>query len=383
MQFIIRRTERLLRGYRRCIVNVRAENITGIGAVICCRATVGLLFAVFCSLVFVASYSSDAEAKSRTCVRLETQLASLSSGGGRPNSRVRKAIRSQLTQIKIAKKRLRQLGCSKRRLFFFRDAHPSCGRMRGALQRMRNNLAALQSRGSGRASSTKKQRAKIRRAMRRHQCGTRTASRSVVDEIFGKKSKKNKKQPRGADATANRLRNHNTVRTLCVRMCDGYFFPVSFSTKKGSARGDANACERLCPGTEMELFKHKTAGQTADDMVSVATGKPYLSLPNAFAYQKSFNPNCSCNFRKALETGVVAGDEKKQVLLKRQRTRSTLQKIAMPIWRPDSTADPETSANRLGRLDLAKLGTPAQQRPFNQVSQRRVRVVGEAFLPSQ
>ncbi len=361
-------------------MHVRAFCAASFGAVVSWRTTALLVFAVLLSLLFATAFSTEAEANSRVCKRLETQLASLSRGGGRPSSRVRKAIKGQLSQIGIAKRRLKQLGCSKRRLFFFRDAHPSCGQMRGALQRMRNNLAALRARGSGRTSSSKSQRAKIRRAMQRHQCGTRTAKRSVVDEIFEKKSKKKRKK--SDDQTANRLRSHGT-RTLCVRTCDGYFFPVSFSTKKGAAEGDANACERLCPGTEMQLFHHKTAGQTADDMVSATTGKPYLSLPNAFAYQKSFNPNCSCNFRKTVATGVVAGDEKEQVVIQRQQATRALQKIAMPIWRPDSTADPETAANRLGKLDIAKLGSPARQRPFDQISQRRVRVVGEAFLPSQ
>lgn len=353
-----------------------------------------LALAIFAAVFFAALSFSSAQAESRTCKRLERQLASLGSGGGRASSRVSKAIRGQQKQIGIAKRKLGQLRCSKRRLFFFRDAHPSCKRLRGALQRMRNNLAALKARGGNRggAKPTKRQRAKIRRAMRRNECGaTRSAKRnqdeSIADQVFGKKSKgRKRKKTRAVDdakQTAKLPVSRKTSRMVCVRTCDGYFFPVSVSTKRSFANGDAKACEKLCPGTEMKLYFRKSANDDPRKLFSVANGKSYSALPTAFAYQKSFNPNCSCNFRQAVKQNkTIAGKEKRKNVAARTAKRA-VQKTAMPIWRPDSAADPETAANRRGKLDLAALGAPNEKRPFDQVSQRNVRVIGDTFLPSQ
>jgi len=352
------------------------------------------LFAVFMAALFAVMTSAPAHAESRTCKRLESQLASLGSGGGRPSRRVSRAINNQQKQIGIAKRRLRQLNCSKRRLFFFRDAHPSCKGLRGALQRMRNNIAALKARGGGNggARSTKRQRKKIRRALRRHECGvTRSARRnqqeSIADQVLGNKSKERKRKKSRRNDDAKKLAklpvSRKTSRMLCVRTCDGYFFPVSLSTKRNIANGDAKACETLCPGTEMKLYFRKSPGDDPKKLVSVASGKPYTALPTAFAYQKSFNPNCSCNYRQAVDRNTtIAGEEKKKKVAARTAKRA-VQKTAMPIWRPDSAADPETTANRRGKLDLAALGAPNEKRPFDQISQRNVRVIGETFLPSQ
>ena len=356
------------------------------------RLAVIVVFAFLASLFFAFVTSETAQAESRTCKRLATQLASLPRGGAkRSSNRVQKAIQGQLSQIKIAKRRIRQLGCSKRRLFFFRDAHPSCGRMRGALQRMRNNLDALRSRGgsSGNAGSSKKQRAKIYRAMKRNRCGEqRSAKRSnddsIVDQIFSKKSKNRDRKAAKRGAEANRVTKATRSRTICVRTCDGYFFPVNFSTKKRGKGVNVAACEQLCPGTEMRLYYDNAASDDPTKMISVATGQPYSALPNAFTYQKSFNPNCSCNYRQSVRAGVVAGEEQKQAKVERRHARRVVQKTALPIWRPDGAADPETAANRRGNLDLTALSLAKRRPEGNQIaSQRNVRVVGETFLPAQ
>ena len=37
-----------------------------------------------------------------------------------------------------------------------------------------------------------------------------------------------------------------TYRTICVRLCDGYFFPVSFSTLPNHFPRDADICQQKC-----------------------------------------------------------------------------------------------------------------------------------------
>ena len=84
-----------------------------------------------------------------------------------------------------------------------------------------------------------------------------------------------------------------TYRTLCVRTCDGYYFPISYSTIPGKFAEDEALCRRMCPAAEVDLFSHRNPGEDVNRAVSLS-GKPYTELPTAFSYRKQLNPACSC-----------------------------------------------------------------------------------------
>jgi len=42
----------------------------------------------------------------------------------------------------------------------------------------------------------------------------------------------------------------NTYRTLCVRSCDGYYFPISYATGRGRFKTDAAVCASMYPPGE-------------------------------------------------------------------------------------------------------------------------------------
>jgi hypothetical protein len=48
-----------------------------------------------------------------------------------------------------------------------------------------------------------------------------------------------------------------TYRTVCVRLCDGFYFPISFSTYRSHFQKDAQRCEQSCPNRS-RLFAHPT-----------------------------------------------------------------------------------------------------------------------------
>lgn len=83
-----------------------------------------------------------------------------------------------------------------------------------------------------------------------------------------------------------------TYRTLCVRLCDGFYFPISFSTLRGRFAVDAKQCEQSCP-TRSRLFVHRNPGQDVDDMVDL-DGRPYRSLPTAFLHRAQYVADCTC-----------------------------------------------------------------------------------------
>ena len=94
----------------------------------------------------------------------------------------------------------------------------------------------------------------------------------------------------GAAARANdRSRGY---RTVCVRMCDGFYWPVSFSTPRSRLYRDATVCSASC-GTEAKLFHFASNGGQIEDAVDL-TGRVYGRLPNAFKYRKALVQGCAC-----------------------------------------------------------------------------------------
>jgi len=82
-----------------------------------------------------------------------------------------------------------------------------------------------------------------------------------------------------------RLDDGATYRTMCVRLCDGYFWPVSFTATKREFARDSEICERSC-GTPAVLHFYRNPGQESQDMVDL-TGQPYAKLGTAFRYRVS------------------------------------------------------------------------------------------------
>ena len=84
-----------------------------------------------------------------------------------------------------------------------------------------------------------------------------------------------------------------TFRTVCVRACDGYYFPISYSTVQSRFADDARTCQRECPATAAELYTYRNPGEDIGQAVSLG-GQSYSALPTAFQYRKEFSAACSC-----------------------------------------------------------------------------------------
>jgi hypothetical protein len=77
---------------------------------------------------------------------------------------------------------------------------------------------------------------------------------------------------------------------VCVRACDGSFFPVS--NFGGNASDLQEVCQLLCPNATVALYSFPLGG-VIDEAVSV-NGEPYASLPNAHKFEQTFDASCSC-----------------------------------------------------------------------------------------
>lgn len=79
---------------------------------------------------------------------------------------------------------------------------------------------------------------------------------------------------------------------VCVRLCDGYFFPLSASTG-GDAAAQGAACNSLCPDAPTDVY-YRTGGDRIEDSVS-SHGQLYSALPVALRYRGTSDATCSCH----------------------------------------------------------------------------------------
>jgi Protein of unknown function (DUF2865) len=93
-----------------------------------------------------------------------------------------------------------------------------------------------------------------------------------------------------------------TYRTLCVRLCDGYYFPISFSTLPQHFDRDADACQSKC-AAPVELYYHQNPGSDVEQALSHKTKQLYSSLKVAKLYRTKYLPGCSCKQTEYLPSG--------------------------------------------------------------------------------
>lgn len=340
-------------------------------------------------LLALALPVAAAEASPQACRRIEGQLASLGTSRGGSSAQLKRydtAIARQQQQLQRAREQAHQLGCGR----FLSGINSSCNSLKSTMGRMQSNLVELQRTRATMGSGNRGQRAKLLAALDANNCrAPRTPSREAA-----KPAPQRPAAPQTANAQSGVVRigrQSGNFRTMCVRTCDGYYFPVSYSVPQSAFERDANACQAMCPGTNVELHYHRMPGQESEDMVSVATGLPYREMKNAFLYRKpgtSVPAGCGCEaatgtFQQAGAAGgfsVIAGDYEAGIVADEPAETAA---IPLPADRPDPAEDPETLASRDGGLDadtLKRLATPIR-RPAEGGGERHIRVVGPVFLP--
>ena len=104
-----------------------------------------------------------------------------------------------------------------------------------------------------------------------------------------------------------------------MRLCDGYYFPISFSVTPDRLERDAQVCASRC-GSQGRLFVHNNPGGSADDMVDLA-GRPYRQLKTAFLYRTEYVASCTC---QPQPWEAASQDRHRGYALARPRARATV-----------------------------------------------------------
>ena len=84
-------------------------------------------------------------------------------------------------------------------------------------------------------------------------------------------------------------------RSVCVRLCDGFFFPIGDLPNDGDISGHEALCTGLCPGAPARLYVVPSGSDRIEDAVGVQSRKPYTALPVAFRHAAKTDRTCSCH----------------------------------------------------------------------------------------
>lgn len=158
------------------------------------------------------------------------------------------------------------------------------------------------------------QREAILQEMARFGCGADGSSasftnerQSVFDRIFGTTSE--------GDFTDGQMvdggdywgyQGYQTVRTVCVRLTDGYFWPISYATLPDYVSNDSMTCQASCPTTPVRLYFYDNPGQEPEQMRN-EFGEAYTALPSAFAYRDKLDTSATANCKiPAIAQGTVS-----------------------------------------------------------------------------
>jgi hypothetical protein len=334
------------------------------------------------------------------CVRLESALAQLDSVSASPNidpeqvRRYEEAINRQRFELDQTIVQARRLGCDSGNSFFIFGPQrpPQCDRLNDQIGRMRANLDRMISelgtlRGGGTDLNRDLQRRQLINQLAQNNCGPQyrqaapqpQRQRGLLETLFGGGGWREEST---VEASPLDLPGGNTYRTLCVRTCDGFFFPISFATIPARFGEDEHTCKRLCPAAETMLFAHRNPGEEVDQAVSI-NGTPHTQLPSAFKYRTAFNASCSCraagqSWADAL--GVTRDETLQQgdILVTEQRARQMSQ--PRPIG-GQQKGKGQPTANTLPAEQQPQAAAKEEPPPATVPGDRKVRTVGPQFYP--
>ena len=340
----------------------------------------------------------QSNANSPACQRLVGQLSTLDLGNDDPTraGQIRQAegaVNQQQFAVDKLVSRSRRLGCESSGFFsIFSNPPRECGALSRQIDQQRNTLDRLQNQLeqlNGGTTQRAAQRQSLLIALADNGCGSqyrRAASAGqqggFFDRLFGGNGGGTIVAPESNGPMGS------TYRTVCVRTCDGYYFPISFETTPDHFRQDEQTCQQMCPAANVQLYTYHNPGEDVSQAVAL-NGRFYTELPTAFAYRKAVNAACSCrrpgeSWYEALKAGgpdqtVAPGD----VIVTDKKAKQLSQPRPAPGQKAAGTKSAGTPATtKPGELRGSESALAETPGKADAAGKRKVRKVGPSFLPS-
>jgi hypothetical protein len=332
------------------------------------------------------------------CPRLEAQLASIDRGGstGDParDDQIRRyqdAATRQQTELDRVTTQAKRMGCDSSGFFsLFSGPSAQCGPVNTQIQQMRANLDQINSslgqlRGNS-GADRENQRRSVLIALAQNSCGPQYANMlqqqpgpgGFLNNLFGGNTN-NPNNPNVPNADVGP--QSGTYRTVCVRTCDGSYFPISFATVPQRFADDEKTCKAECPASDAALYAYRNPGEDINQAVSI-NGAPYTALPNAFRYRQEFTPTCACKLPGQTWSDALKNVDDK-ALSEQQGDIIVTEESAKKMARPQA---PSAKSARKGATPPAaapaaeEAGTTGVTPPPGDKS---IRTVGPTFIPAR
>ena len=295
------------------------------------------------------------------------------------------AIARQNIQLRKARSDQRRLGCTGGSIIVVGGANAqACDTLASVIGKMERNLHLLDKkrREFAGGSSSQGERGRLTALLETNGCNGEAKVMPIAATETLRTLDEKRTLPLGTtpeDSERLQLRSlgggsgHGNLRTVCVRTCDGGFFPISSGATPLDFRRDQQVCAMMCPETETELFyQSMTSGQETEQMTSTVTGRPYYEMPNAFSYRTrdlSKAGACGCNLSAYY-----------QEMIKREKA---LKGDGAQAAGTGEDSGSITTIRTLPKKDEAPVKLPAkvEERDYDP-SNSKVRRVGPVFLPA-
>jgi hypothetical protein len=345
-----------------------------------------LLFAIVTGLPLLFSSGTAA---ANVCERLQAELTNLPKIVVDTSS-ARKyagAIARQNIQLRKAKSDQRRLGCSSGSIIVVGGVNAdACTTLSTVIGKMERNLGILDKKrrefAGGVSSSGTRNR--LLASLEANGCNDAkvvpVAATETLRTLDDTRTLPLGTTPDGSERLELRSlgggSGHGNLRTVCVRTCDGGFFPISSGASPMDFRRDQKVCAMMCPQTETELFyQSMSGGQETEQMTSTVTGRGYVELPNAFSYRTrdlSKPGACGCNLSAYY-----------QEMIKREKAmKGEASETASTGDTNEQDNGSVTTIRTLPKKDETAVKTPAkvEDRDYDP-AKSKVRTVGPVFLP--
>jgi hypothetical protein len=341
--------------------------------------------------VALALAVSSGAMASELCDRLTNELTALSETYSAP-AKVRKyarAIAEQKLSIRELRYNMRESGCGTGSVFHIGGENADeCTELEDKMARMETNLAILNEKRISLISGQEddQRRRRLVAAIDDNRCNDQPVLASTDPVVNGADAVVTD-MPDGFETIRVPQSNegygdsqfvdlggsatNGSYRTMCVRTCDGAFFPISSQATSMSFQRDAQVCSMMCPGVETELFYHSIQSET-DSMRSAVTGQPYDDLDNAYRFRTQRarkDKTCGCNFsryyKEMMRREAFISDP-----TKREPKQSSI------VW-----VKPELRGQLEKEAAVSKPVKESKLRDYK--ADTKIRLIGPKFLPDE
>jgi len=243
-------------------------------------------------------------------------------------SRLQGAYRSYAPEISRLNLYRQQIGCLNND-GFFSTPNPACGaidqRIRYLLANASENDAVLR-------------RRRELQGLVRAACSTPSPAQAVNQQAVSQRA-------------------YGGSKLICVRSCDGAFFPLDASMRRGVDPDDY--CQALCPGTEAAAYSMPPRDDGLKDAAALHSKRAYSALANAFLFQKKRVAACSCAVEdRPWSSSLLKAED---YLTHHRRDVIVTADLADKLSRPNANMAKILASRPVGKFEVAQLNA---KRPF-------------------